>query len=254
MKKKSSEYLERVSLELKDTAVFKNHYARYKFAEKFVKNRIVLDAGCGTGYGTAYLSRWADKIVGLDISSQAIDYARSHFQRENLRYQIMDCSMMALPERFFGVVCAFELIEHIPDYKKFLQEIQRVSKPGGVILISTPNKLLSPGQNPHHIKEFTPREFKDLLWQYFPEVKIYGQKASRRAKEAFYGTSLKRFLARLDFLRWHDLIPRRIYRVLSRIFGFAMEEDLTVEDYSSFSQSELEKAENLLAVCKKTEK
>ncbi len=100
----------------------------------------VLDAGCGTGYGTAEFSRTAATAVGLDISRDAIDYARRHYSLENVRFLQASCTAMPFREGSFNLVVAFEVIEHLRDWRGFLLELRRVLTAGGQCVISTPNK------------------------------------------------------------------------------------------------------------------
>ena len=83
-------------------------------------------------------------------------------------------------------VCSFEMFEHVQDVARLLTECQRVLKPSGVLLITTPNvhSYVAAGHNPYHVKEYTFQEFRDLLSQYFPEVTVFGQFCQRRVREA----------------------------------------------------------------------
>ena len=71
-------------------------------------------------------------------------------------------------------VVTFQVIEHIQDDNFFLEEIHRVLKPGGILLLTTPNKLMSLSRNPWHIREYTPIEMKKVLCNYFPDVDVQG--------------------------------------------------------------------------------
>ena len=61
------------SKNLNDYIIYLTHMATYEFAEKYCKNKIVLDFGCGTGYGSYFISKIAKKVIAVDISKEAID-------------------------------------------------------------------------------------------------------------------------------------------------------------------------------------
>ena len=64
------------------------HLKRYEFARPYAEGKDVLDAGCGVGYGTAFLAETARRAVGVDISRDAIAYARRRYGAHNVRYEI----------------------------------------------------------------------------------------------------------------------------------------------------------------------
>jgi SAM-dependent methyltransferase len=161
---------ERVIPGLVDADLLNEHLARYRFAEQF-RNGPALDIGCGTGYGTA--------DVGVDVSREAVSYARMHFEQA----RFLQASADALPftAESFELVTAFEVIEHLDRCPEFLAEARRVLKPGGVLLVSTPNKAYSAqmraksGPNPFHVHEFEYGEFEAALYAVFPHVRIWAQ-------------------------------------------------------------------------------
>jgi len=125
----------------------------------------VLDAGCGTGYGCAALSERASSVTGLDISPEAIAHAREHSAAPGVTFLVGSCSAMPLPNAAFDLVISFEVIEHLEDWRAFLLESRRVLAPGGVFLLSTPNRdyyaeaRSVSGPNPFHVHEFSFDEF-----------------------------------------------------------------------------------------------
>ena len=79
-----------------------------------------------------------------------------------------------LEDNSYDVVVSFQVIEHIKDDKKYLQEIQRVLKPGGKAIITTPNIKMSLSRNPWHIREYTADELKQLASSIFSKVTTRG--------------------------------------------------------------------------------
>lgn len=156
------------------------HVSRYIFASDFVRNKKVLDAACGTGYGSAMLAKTASKVFGVDISSEAIFYARSNYGVENINFSVADIGKLPFENDFFDVIVSFETIEHVDSQKqeKFLFEVKRTLKRNGIFVISTPNKDVykNRGENHFHVAELSFSGFKNMLEKKFKNVKIFGQK------------------------------------------------------------------------------
>lgn len=159
-----------------DADLWAEHMARYAFAARFAAGKRVLDLGCGTGYGTAHLARTAASATGADISDEAVAYARAHYPRLNFR--VADARKLPFDVAAFDLVTAFELIEHLEDWRAMLYEARRVLDRAGVFLVSTPNKLFyartrgEAGPNPFHKHEFEFAEFRSVLGEFFPHVRV----------------------------------------------------------------------------------
>jgi SAM-dependent methyltransferase len=155
------------------------HLARYAFAARLARGKRVLDAGCGAGYGSAELARAALSVVGVDRAAEAIDFARAAYRFPNLRFERASCA--ALPHRAgaFDLVVAFEVIEHLEDWRAFLEEARRVLAPTGQFMVSTPNRLYytesrgPDGANPFHVHEFGFEEFRAELQSVFAHVSMF---------------------------------------------------------------------------------
>lgn len=159
------------------------HLHRYNAVSKIVKDKIVLDAACGTGYGSAILSCQAKFVHGIDLNQDAIEYAKLHYQNNRINYQQMSITELDYPDDFFDVIVSFETIEHITKecQSQFLKQIIKKLKPNGILIISTPNDQLmrdmSYGSyfNPYHLCEFSQEEFEIFLNQYFKNIQLYYQ-------------------------------------------------------------------------------
>ncbi len=174
---------ERVIPGLVDTDLFNEHLSRYRFAAQFAMPEMtVLDAGCGTGYGSAEFN--ARAIAGVDLSPEAAAHAAAHYARANVFFAAASCAALPFAEAAFDLVVSFEVIEHLPDYRALLSEARRVLKPGGVFLVSTPNRAYyaesraQAGPNPFHVREFDYAEFNQILFDFFPHVEIWTQNHS----------------------------------------------------------------------------
>ena len=158
------------------------HYQRYNAVVQLVKNKVVVDAACGEGYGSNILAQVADKVIGIDISKEAIDHARIKYKdQHNIEFVQESIADMSIPENSVDVFVSFETLEHIPEdlQKKFLSNVSKVLKPNGILVISTPNKKVYSDDrhyhNEFHVHEFYHDEFIDFLSAEFKYYKIYHQ-------------------------------------------------------------------------------
>jgi SAM-dependent methyltransferase len=176
---------ERVIPGLVDADLLNEHLARYLFAKHFLARMpqpaSVLDAGCGSGYGSAELAKTGACVTGADVSGEAVEYAREHFGAQGIRFVEAPCESLPFEAESFELVTAFEVIEHLERWRDLLGEANRVLKPGGVLLVSTPNREYytesrgEAGPNPFHVHEFDYGEFQEALSAVFPHVRIWTQ-------------------------------------------------------------------------------
>lgn len=155
------------------------HLNRYQFARQFVLNKIVLDAACGEGYGSNLLARDAAEVYGIDISEESIIHARNKYENKRITFQVASVCELPFATDTFDVIVSFETLEHIDEVSqlKFIQEICRVLKKDGILVISTPNHRIYKrrGENHFHVRELEYREFKTLLEEKFPCVTFFSQ-------------------------------------------------------------------------------
>jgi glycosyltransferase involved in cell wall biosynthesis/ubiquinone/menaquinone biosynthesis C-methylase UbiE len=158
------------------------HWHRYLYASNFVKNRVVLDIACGEGYGSYLLSKQAKSVVGVDIDSMTIEYAKNNYITSNLSFITGSASKIPISDHHcFDIIVSFETIEHLSeeDQFEFLSEIKRLLKKDGIFIVSTPNKLIYSDipkyQNEFHLKEFYFSEFETFLNKSFKFTCLFGQ-------------------------------------------------------------------------------
>jgi SAM-dependent methyltransferase len=160
--------------------VFWEHIYRYRFALQFVRGRRVLDIACGEGYGSAALLRGGAKsVIGVDISLEACDHAA---RRYGIETKPGDATAIPLPDNSVDLVVSFETIEHVPKPELFLDECRRVLRPGGTIVISTPNRQMFQEvshDNKFHCSELEVDEFARMLGSRFKDLKYYSQRPRR---------------------------------------------------------------------------
>ena len=161
--------------------LWNEHFSRYAYARRFARGRRVLDAGCGTGYGTAELAVDASMVTGLDLDPAAIAFARQTYCLGNVRWLAGSCVSLPFGPAAFDMVVSFEVIEHLADQTGFLRECARVLTREGLLIVSTPNKLYyresrgEAGDNPYHVRELDAAEFAAALREVFPEVGVMVQ-------------------------------------------------------------------------------
>lgn len=200
-------------------ATYQRHIGRYIFASQFVLDKSVLDIGCGVGAGSKYFaSRGAKKVIGADISGEAIKEARANNNHaDTVEFMVADAQTLPFPNDYFDAIISLETIEHLEDPENFLLECRRVIKKGGTFVCSTPNKrvttpLFKRPANPYHVKEYYPKEFFTFISSHFSDVIAYGQRTLnlrdrlkpgliiivRRALDKIpYGDSLRKLLRRI---------------------------------------------------------
>ncbi len=193
---------ERQSVEL-TSRWWGEHVHRYNEAMAHINpDDTVLDIACGTGFGTNIIaSSIRGQVTGGDIAPDAIEECRKLWKRDNIQFKVLDGTRLGFPDQYFDKIVSFETIEHTGKYTEMITEFSRVLKPGGKLILSTPNRdVLSPGGvivNPYHVQEFTVPQLKDILEASFPYVELMGQR-----------------YIRYDNKSWR----RKIGRVFERIF------------------------------------
>jgi len=233
-----------------DRVSYHHHLARYQFAlGRMAGGERVLDAGCGTGYGSQLLRQKAASVVGIDNSPLAVAYAREHFTGPGIGFAQMDCQRLAFPAAEFDLLVCFEVFEHMEDQDGFLTECLRVMRPGGALILSTPNvstaevHMRSIGQtNPFHIGMLTLSSFRRALRRHFRGVELYGQR--RR------GSRLYSALRALDVFNLRlRLLPNRRREGLQRVFDVPVGESAVPETWV-IERTQLRQANQFVAICR----
>ncbi len=158
------------------------HIARYYFSTPYCNGR-VLDIACGTGYGSIMVAKTrkieVSELVGVDISVDTIEYAKKNYFHPKVSFQQGNALDVALKEEIgtFDTILSFETIEHIPDDKLFIQCLERLLKPGGTLVLSTPfgQGRGKPSTSPFHYHQLSEDEFLELFDSFY-EVQYYFQR------------------------------------------------------------------------------
>ncbi|MCC3315068.1 class I SAM-dependent methyltransferase [Nocardia africana] len=145
---------------------FRRHEIVYARLLERCGGATVLEAGSGEGYGANMIADVATRVIGLDYDTSAVEHVRAAYPRvEMIQGNLAD---LPLEDASVDVVVNFQVIEHLWDQGRFLRECLRVLRPGGQLLISTPNRItFSPGRdtplNPFHTRELNAAELAELL-------------------------------------------------------------------------------------------
>jgi SAM-dependent methyltransferase len=145
---------------------FRRHEAAYEWLAPYCAGAVVLEAGCGEGYGADLLARRARLVCAVDYD----ELTAVHVAKAYPRVRSVRGNLVGLPVRASSVdvVASLQVIEHLWDQEGFLAECHRVLRPGGRLLVTTPNRLtFSPGRdtplNPFHTRELAPSELDELV-------------------------------------------------------------------------------------------
>jgi len=151
------------------------HLARYWWAGAFCEGQRVLDAGCGVGYGAGVLKRaGALEVVAIDLSEAIIEVARGEAP-DGVVFDVGDLRSLPYAEGSFDLIVCFEVIEHVEEPERVLDQLARVLHPKGLLLISSPNRDHYVPGNPHHRHEYVPSELRTALENRFSAVRLLSQ-------------------------------------------------------------------------------
>lgn len=207
---------ERVSCEASDNFVYQRSVLAYHEAAKRISSD-VLEIGTGSGYGIEVIAPHATRYVTVD-KFHAIQGSELP---DNVEFLQTTVPPLPYPNESFDCVITFQVIEHIRDDVRFVREIHRVLRPGGRLILTTPNAPMSLTRNPWHVREYRVEELQNLLSVWFDKIEPMGVVGNERVT-AYYErnrTSVQR-LMRWDILDLQHRLPRWLlkwpYDILNR--------------------------------------
>lgn len=157
---------------LADNYVYQRHVFAYRHAARLLGD-VVIELGCGNGYGMQLLARHCQWYTGVDKYAAAKQLsANSGFFKASLP------NLSNIGSNSFDTVICFQVLEHIKNDGRLLAEIHRILKPGGRLLLTTPNRLMSLTRNPFHVREYTPVSMQQLVASTFTRYTIRGIKGN----------------------------------------------------------------------------
>lgn len=195
-----------------DNPIHQRLFKAYVAALEYIRGE-VLEIGCGEGRGVETLLTGAERFTAVDKIEAALAELRTKFPQA--RFIAMNLPPLhGLPNCAYDVVVSFQVIEHIKDDQLFLREIYRVLKPGGVALVTTPNRKMSLTRNPWHVREYLAHELKTLALTVFQQVELKGIAGNEKVM-AYYEQNRQAVqrLARWDIFNLQYKLPAWMLRI-----------------------------------------
>ena len=187
----------------------------YDFAVPYIKDKKVADVGCGLAYGTSLMATHASEITGIDYDSDTIATNKNRY-RQIVNLDFIQSSVPPLPlaNNSIDVVTAFQFIEHIHKRKEFIKDALRVLRPGGVLLMTTPNARKSLARNPFHVHEYTFDEMMKELQSTAADFVLKGLQGDEKVNSYYHenGKWVRRIL-KFDVLGLHKKLPAELLTV-----------------------------------------
>jgi len=180
----------------------------YKAASEFVKGNII-ELGSGEGYGIQMLAPLAKIYLAVDkFDTDISGHANVEFRKQLLP------SLAGIEDNTFDFAVTFQVIEHIQDDKTFISEIYRVLKPGGKLLLTTPNRPMSLTRNPWHIREYTAAELSAIVSKSFGKVEVKGVYGSPVVMEYHEQNKASvQSITKFDIFKLQYRLPRQLLQI-----------------------------------------
>jgi ubiquinone/menaquinone biosynthesis C-methylase UbiE len=195
-----------------DNPIHQRLLKAYVLATNYINGNL-LEVGCGEGRGIDWLLPKIKHYSAIDKIAPVVDQLKKKYPQGNFTSgNIPPLSQYA--ENSFESIVSFQVIEHIQDDRLFLKEIHRVLKPGGVALITTPNRPLSLSRNPWHIREYTAIELANLAKEIFSQVEMKGITGNEKVMQ-YYDRNKKSVdrMMRWDIFNLQYKLPAPLLRV-----------------------------------------
>ncbi|MBT1710435.1 methyltransferase domain-containing protein [Fulvivirgaceae bacterium PWU5] len=164
-----------------DNPIHQRLFKAYVVARDYIRGQ-VLEVGCGEGRGIDTLLPLAESFTAVDKIQPVIAGLQQRFPTG--KFMAMNIPPLSgLADNTYDSIVSFQVIEHIQEDALFLKEIHRVLKPGGIALLTTPNRSMSLSRNPWHIREYLPQELANLAKKFFPQVEMKGITGNKKVME-----------------------------------------------------------------------
>ena len=215
-------------LDPSENVIYQRHLIAYKEAAKLVSGT-VLEVGSGEGYGIMELAPKADYYIAVDKFNTEIS---SDLKKvNNIKFiQTEVPPLKGIEDNSVDFVVTFQVIEHIKNDEMFLQEIHRVLKPGGKLILTTPNSKMSLTRNPWHTREYNPEQMGEVLKSSFHNYDLKGVFGNDKVMD-YYNKNKESVLkiTRFDILNFQYWLPRWLlqipYDILNRFNRHSLQDD-----------------------------
>lgn len=202
-----------------DNPIHQRLFKAYVVAKEYIQGD-VLEVGCGEGRGIETMLPLTKSFTAVDKIKPVIDTLQQRFPTG--KFISMNIPPLGgLADNTYDRIVSFQVIEHIENDFLFLKEIHRVLKPGGIALLTTPNRKMSLTRNPWHVREYLPEELKTLAQKIFSHAEMKGITGNEKVM-AYYEQNKKSVerITRFDILNLQYRLPASVlrlpYEVLNR--------------------------------------
>jgi 2-polyprenyl-3-methyl-5-hydroxy-6-metoxy-1,4-benzoquinol methylase len=199
-------------LDPSENVVFQRHLIAYKEAAKIIKGT-VLEIGSGEGYGIMELAPIADKFIAVD--KYAPNILKDFKEKNDITFiQTEVPPLKGIESESVDFIVTFQVIEHIENDEFFLTEIKRALKPGGKLIMTTPNILMSLTRSPWHVREYNPEQMRDIVKSVFQTTELKGVFGNKKVMD--YYQKNKESVAKItkwDIFKMQYWLPRWILQI-----------------------------------------
>ena len=231
-------------LDPSENVIYQRHLIAYKEAAKFISGT-VLEIGSGEGYGIIELAPKADHYIAVDkYNTEISDKLKKENNITFIKSEVPP--LKGIEDNSVDFVVTFQVIEHIKDDEMFLQEIHRVLRPGGKLILTTPNIVMSLTRNPWHTREYNPEQMREVLKSSFDNYELKGVFGNDKVMD-YYNKNKEsvRKITRFDILNFQYWLPRWLlqipYDILNRFNRHSLQDNnegiVNSLDYTDYSIS-----------------
>tara|TARA_B100001540_G_scaffold73282_1_gene66241 strand:- start:297 stop:1073 length:777 start_codon:yes stop_codon:yes gene_type:complete len=198
-------------LDSSENVIYQRHLVAYKQASKLIHGT-VLEIGSGEGYGMRELIPNLEKYIGIDKYNTSIPPDVKNNNITLFKAEVPPLS--DIKDSSIDYVVTFQVIEHIHDDVLFLKEIHRVLKPGGKLILTTPNSTMSLTRNPWHIREYNPEEMKGIVKKVFDNCELYGVFGNEKVMTYYNkNKAAVKKITRFDIFNMQYWLPRWMLQI-----------------------------------------
>jgi len=215
-------------LDPSENVIYQRHLIAYKEASKLISGT-VLEVGSGEGYGIMELAPKANHYIAVDkYKTEICDKLKKENSITFIQAEVPP--LKGIEDNSVDFVVTFQVIEHIKDDEMFLQEIHRVLKPGGKVILTTPNVMMSLTRNPWHTREYTTEQMGEVLKSSFENYELQGVFGNDKVMD-YYNKNKEsvRKITRFDILNLQHWLPRWLlqipYDILNRFNRHSLQDD-----------------------------
>lgn len=194
-----------------DNPIHQRLLKAYYLAEEVVDGSL-LEIGCGEGRGVELLAPKVKSYTAVDKIGEVVENLSAKYPKSNF----IQANIPPLPfeDNSFDTIISFQVIEHIKDDSTYLEEINRILKPGGKAYVSTPNIKTTLSRNPWHIREYTAQELTTLCEKYFKLVEMKGIAGNDKVMEYYQQNKASvNKIMRFDIFNLQHHLPASVLKV-----------------------------------------